>query len=173
MSMQSYPAKEHHAFYVDHVVTAHIMLALDKELGEVPEEIQKILDEGGMEAFTKAAIAYDETLDDNDYFCDAFELSNRLEDTNLGHSVGVVPYSNFDGTVDSTYPDRAKRSVEQSLSEETFGLILPGREESLFEKAYESPEELMEEYKHDLEGVLPDDFDWWAYMVDVDGTTFG
>ena len=45
----------------------------------------------------------------------------------------------------------------------------------MFIPAYSSPDELLDEFKSVLAGFgveLPDDFDWFAHVVRIDGTEF-
>lgn len=49
------------------------------------------------------------------------------------------------------------------------------REPELFEAAYANKEELLEEFKEKLANAgieMPENFDWWRYIVKVSGTDF-
>lgn len=51
--------------------------------------------------------------------------------------------------------------------------IQPDREPTLFQAAYSSFEELLEEFKHKLVGLgIPDDFDWEGRVVKINGMNY-
>lgn len=53
--------------------------------------------------------------------------------------------------------------------------IPASRKADMFIPAYSSPDELLDEFKSALAGFgveLPDDFDWFAHVVRIDGTEF-
>ena len=65
--------------------------------------------------------------------------------------------------------------MEQSFDDEKLAIIPCDREPELFEAAYANKEELLEEFKEKLANAgveMPENFDWWRYIVKVSGTDF-
>ena len=89
----------------------------------------------------------------------------------------LVTWANeFDGEVSTLFPERAKSPIEETLSDEPLVYVPAAKEAELFKAAYQSPEELLEEFKAVFakqEGIaFPDDFDWWRHIVSISGTNF-
>lgn len=82
---------------------------------------------------------------------------------------------NFNGEVETLFPELAKESLEENFDEGTIGYISCDRIPSLFSTAYPDKEDLRKEFEGKLaaEGItMPKDFDWWRYIVKVSGTNF-
>lgn len=163
MGMATYPMNDV-GFYVDHEVAAYILLAADQATGEVPCEIATLLEDG-----TFAARAKKGNLP-----CD-YSIPSVAYECYDGADTVVTWANEFDGEVSTLFPERAKSPIEETLSDESLVYVPSAKEAELFKAAYQSPEELLEEFKAaftDQEIVLPDDFDWWAHVVTIKGTHF-
>ena len=164
MGMATYPMNDV-GFYVDHEVAAYILLAADQAAGEVPCEIATLLEDGTFAAQAKKGnLPCDYSIPSVAYEC--YDCADP-----------VVTWANeFDGEVSTLFPERAKSPIEETLSDEPLVYVPAAKEAELFKAAYQSPEELLEEFKAVFakqEGIaFPDDFDWWRHIVSISGTNF-
>ena len=164
MGMATYPMNDV-GFYVDHEVAAYILLAADQAAGEVPCEIATLLEDGTFAARAKKGnLPCDYSIPSVAYEC--YDCADP-----------VVTWANeFDGEVSTLFPERAKSPIEETLSDEPLVYVPAAKEAELFKAAYQSPEELLEEFKAVFakqEGIaFPDDFDWWRRIVSISGTNF-
>ena len=164
MGMATYPMNDV-GFYVDHEVAAYILLAADQAAGEVPCEIATLLEDGTFAARAKKGnLPCDYSIPSVAYEC--YDCADP-----------VVTWANeFDGEVSTLFPERAKSPIEETLSDEPLVYVPAAKEAELFKAAYQSPEELLEEFKAVFakqEGIAyPDDFDWWRHIVSISGTNF-
>lgn len=164
MGMATYPMNDV-GFYVDHEVAAYILLAADQAAGEVPCEIATLLEDGTFAARAKKGnLPCDYSIPSVAYEC--YDCADP-----------VVTWANeFDGEVSTLFPERAKSPLEETLSDEPLVYVPAAKEAELFKAAYQSPEELLEEFKAVFakqEGIaFPDDFDWWRHIVSISGTNF-
>ena len=162
--MATYPMNDV-GFYVDHEVAAYILLAADQAAGEVPCEIATLLEDGTFAARAKKGnLPCDYSIPSVAYEC--YDCADP-----------VVTWANeFDGEVSTLFPERAKSPIEETLSDEPLVYVPAAKEAELFKAAYQSPEELLEEFKAVFakqEGIaFPDDFDWWRHIVSISGTNF-
>lgn len=161
MSMQSYPIITPAAFLVDHEVTAYAILSVDRKNDEVPDEIKTVLADGSFAAKARAG-----TLP-----CD-------YSDVIMGHEVledGTVYCSQFAGEILSLFPDKSRKPFECSYDDDFIVYIPCANAPDLFRAVYGSPDELLIEFIATVKGLdveLPPDFDWWAHIVSIEGTTF-
>lgn len=164
MGMATYPMNDV-GFYVDHEVAAYILLAADQAAGEVPCEIATLLEDGTFAARAKKGnLPCDYSIPSVAYEC--YDCADP-----------VVTWANeFDGEVSTLFPERAKSPIEETLSDEPLVYVPAAKEAELFKAAYQSPEELLEEFKavfaKQEEIAFPDDFDWWRHIVSISGTNF-
>lgn len=163
MCMATYPMNDV-GFYVDHEVAAYILLAADQAAGEVPCEIATLLEDGTFAARAKKGnLPCDYSIPSVAYEC--YDCADP-----------VVTWANeFDGEVSTLFPERAKSPIEETLSDEPLVYVPAAKEAELFKAAYQSPEELLEEFKAVFaeQGIaFPDDFDWWRHIVSISGTNF-
>lgn len=163
MGMATYPMNDV-GFYVDHEVAAYILLAADQAAGEVPCEIATLLEDGTFAARAKKGnLPCDYSIPSVAYEC--YDCADP-----------VVTWANeFDGEVSTLFPERAKSPIEETLSDEPLVYVPAAKEAELFKAAYQSPEELLEEFKTVFVkyGInFPDDFDWWRRIVSISGTNF-
>lgn len=83
--------------------------------------------------------------------------------------------NSFSGEVESLFPELTRNPMEQSFDDEAISIIPCDREPKLFEVAYANKEELLDEFKEKLANAgieMPENFDWWCYIVKVSGTDF-
>ena len=149
------------ALYFDDYAAALACLSYDQSHGNVPKSIQALLDTG---EFDDAA--YNGRLPDNvDYSVDA--LQNILDD--------LFTASGFTGDISSMFPEDTAKPIDETLDDDCIAYLLPNRHPSLFEAAYPDKNALRDEFKTRLADAgitMPDNFDWWAYIVDITGTVF-
>lgn len=171
MSMHSYPMADC-GLYVDAEVAAYIRLCWDKKRNSVPQEIQTALDDAA--AFRQAAregtlpLEYCGDIGEVMYYHD-WESENHPECI-----LDMLHVTNFDGEIRTMLPERTAAPLSINLCEDEAVWLPANKGADLFKAAYSSPEELLEEFKTrmaDLE--LPDDFDWWAHIIEINGSTFG
>lgn len=160
MSMRDYPINTT-GFFIDAEAAAYIYLSLDRNDGSVPAEIQALLDDGTFAAKAKAG----------DFPCgysDQSMIGDLLDD--------ICFCSSYAGEVKTVFPEKTASPIEiTDYENEYIALIEADRSPDLFKAAYESPEELLREFQEKLtdSGIeFPEDFDWWAHIVTVNGTYF-
>lgn len=149
------------ALYFDDYTAALACLSYDQSHSTVPKSIQAMLDTG---EFDNAA--YNGLLpDDVDYSVDA--LQNILGD--------LFTASGFTGDISSMFPEDTAKPIDETLDDDCIAYLLPNRQPSLFKAAYPDKNALRDEFKTRLADAgitMPDNFDWWAYIVDITGTVF-
>lgn len=151
-------------FYVDHEVAAYILLAADRTTDAIPCKIATLLENGTFAARAKKgnlpckysvpSVAYEYY----DYEGTIFTWANE-----------------FDGKVSTLFPERAKFPIKKTLSDTPLVYVPAAKTADWFKAAYQSPEELLEEFKTVFVkyGInFPDDFDWWRRIVSISGTNF-
>lgn len=155
MSMHEYPMVEASALLIDYELATYINLYLDKKNDCVPEEIQEILKDE-----TFAVLAKEGSMPCDYHDCELFEdvVTHASSFTGEANAIGGDAFYSFDD-------DRL--------------FYIPGKELQLFEAAYKNKDEMLEFFKESLntvfEGILlelPEDFDWWAHIVDISGTIY-
>ena len=100
---------------------------------------------------------------------DDFETVMELFEDDVGR-VGA-----FDGDAESSLHSKVNEVRYVEYSDDVVYYLPPRKEFSLFEVAYNSPEELLAEHQETMRNMgvdLPDDFDWWGHIVDIVGTYF-
>lgn len=153
--MCEYPMVETSALLIDHELAAYINLYLDRKRNSIPEEIQEVLKEGTFVAMAKEGSL---PFDYND--CEPFG--------------DMVPQSpSFTGEANAIEGDAFYSFDDDRL------FYIPGKELQLFEAAYKDKEDMLEFFKNSLNIVfkdilpeLPENFDWWAHIVNISGTVF-
>lgn len=159
MSMQEYPVVEEGSFLIDGSVAPWIWRNLDRQDGTVPEELQGIDDE------TFTSMIKNNELPEEYYRGDG-DLFDILNKKNIP---GLIWCSDFSGEISSLRGD----ALEFTLDGEEILYIQSERASTLFQAAYSSFEELLEEFKHKLTGLgISDDFDWEGHVVKINGTNF-
>lgn len=159
MSMHNYPLSTI-AFFVDHYVCAYANRSIDENNGTVPEEIAAIIAKGQFDDRAKAG-----TLP-----CGYSELDIAEEFID-----GLCHCSEFAGNVDTLFDERVRTPIDLSFDDDYIAYIDIPREVSPCKAAYSSPEEMLADFRGSLDkqGIkLPEDFDWWAYIVRIHGTYF-
>lgn len=163
MSMNTYPATHEATLVIDGRLAAHIHLAFDRGEGLIPEEIQKILDEGGMTEFSRRAAAGDLPCE----YCNTDDVDDIIDDVD-----GMCSYNEFTGEAETLFPEKTETPLHVSKRDERFVHIVPRKDATLFSTAYESPEELLAEFRETLKDFVPDDVDLWPNVCSLNGTYF-
>jgi len=159
MSMYEYPVVEEGCFLIDQAVASWIWRNLDQKDGTVPEELKGIDDET-----FKAMIKNNELPEGYDTPGDLFDVLNKKKNI-----PGLIWLNDFSGKVSSLRGD----VLEFNFDGDEILYIQPDREPTLFQAAYSSFEELLEEFKHKLVGLgIPDDFDWEGRVVKINGMNY-
>lgn len=167
MSMMTYPLREVGAFLVDELVAAYVLQKDYEKTGEhFSETVKEALENG---TFYQMAENNAFSLETNDFDCfdptEAFEVLNDVID-DINHM------SEFVGSATTLVPERAKRPLDISYSNDCIAYIPASRMPELFSAAYESLDELIDEFKEKIGAYLPDNFDWAGHICTIDGTYF-
>lgn len=159
MSMNNYPLKEI-AFLVDEEAAAYISLSIDKKEDCVPPAIAKIVKEG-----TFVQKAKEGSLPD-DY--------GKL-DSVLGIADFLCYCSEFDGSASTLLPENTENPLDVDYEDDLLLYIPTGKAADLFSAPYATHDELLQEFQNNFSSLgvsFPDDFDWWAHIVVIEGTYF-
>lgn len=148
-------------FLIDAEVAAYIYLCLDIKDGDVPAEIQAVVNDG-----TFAAKAKTGTLP-----CDYSDIPIAVDTL----STDVCFCNEFTGEIEFLFPEKVVSPIDINYENDHIIFFEIARKPNLFRAAYESPDELLREFQEmlaecDIE--LPEDFDWWAHIVAINGTYF-
>ena len=166
MSMREYSLRDA-GFLIDAEVAAYACLSMDKTTKSVPEAIQVCLDDGTFAEKARAG-ALPEDYSDVDIVIDFFNA--------LPEDVGTcVDAPRFCGTAVPVLPELAETPQEMEFDDDLLLYIGASKESTLFQAAYSSPEELLEEFKKVMthcEVELPEDFDWWGHIMTFGGTYY-
>lgn len=157
MSMNTYPVNSI-CFLIDDEVAAYTALSAARQDGAIPEEISAVLDAGTFHELAKRG-----ELPAG--FCDL--LCAEADDTCF--------CSAFHGNAESLFPAWCKEPISNTYENSYIVFINAAREPRLFEAAYASPAQLLDEFQSRFrdKGIeMPPDFDWWAHLVQLNGTTF-
>ena len=73
-------------------------------------------------------------------------------------------------TIEEMKPLMTTAAVQRNFNDADVLFLPLDNESSLFEAAYDSPRELLEEVRRKLQKYLPDDFDFAAYLCRAKGT---
>lgn len=93
----------------------------------------------------------------------------------LSHLFDAVWSNSFCGSVESLFPELSKHPLETSYDDETLVAIPCDKSPDLFIAAYPDKEALRKEFEAKflkMGVIMPEDFDWWRYIVKIDGTDF-
>lgn len=163
MSMNNYPVNIV-AFWIDSEVAAYINLADDRKSNTIPSKIQKLIEKQNFFDLAKKGKLPEEY--------------NNLPDLDIifDSCFGGAYCSSFEGNVTTLLPDRTQDPIDESFDDD-YIVYIPALHqlEDLFSRAYESPEELLDEFKELFNKnhiEVPKDFDWWKHIVKIYGTTF-
>lgn len=155
MSMNSFPINIV-GLLIDQELAAYCWKTIETKTHSVPKKI-KIM---SREDFISAAKAG--TLPDD------YGSPMELHEEDVGHFC-----SGFDGNIKTIFPERAIVPIEMDTDDECIAYIKTDKAADLFSAAYESPEALLQSFKDSLSWAdIPEDFDWWAHLVEISGTTF-
>ena len=165
MAMQDYALVAKGAFLVTPQVAAYINYAVLKEEGNVPSEISEIVDKGEFDAMAKAGTLPLE-------LCETSDAKDALD------SIGIdnVYCSDFDGEASTMFYELTANPITQKFEDDYIVYVPCIGEPQLIGKApYASVDEIAEEFQKRFSDVgikLPDDFDWLAHIVEIDGTYY-
>lgn len=164
MAMCSY-GLEDRGLLITPEVAAWIMLYCDKRDGCIPATVQKMVDEG-----TFAEMLASESKELPDDYSDAALAAECLSDMDIE----VTTCSQFDGTACTlTLPeDETRIGCTWSFSDKFLAYIPLQRLPNLFQAAYSSGKEIIKELKDTMGDILPDDFDYQSFLVEISGTYF-
>lgn len=180
MSMSNYSYNLPLAFLIDAEVAIHINLADIKtdpgfsptQVAELEKTIRELAATGRLE---EAIQSRDPVIVDNDLddICVAHEalgngFNGKFDPVSLSYC------TEFDGT--ATYLDKDGEPTVKDLNfEDDYIACIPAAQDSgPFHQAYASMDEFIDEIKALFKdtGIFPDDFDFGAHIVSVDGTYF-
>ena len=163
MGSYTYPAYEPAVFFVDYEVAAYIYRSIDKRDNTIPVEIAELSEERFREMAKEGSLPC--------YY-------NSLEDVYNAVDFEMTLLPLFSGNLKQLFPKKTLEKQEYTFSDmQCYSLtyIPAKRTPNLFSAAYNSPDELLEEFQDILFEagiVLPDDFDWWGHIVSVNGTYY-
>ncbi len=179
MAMNTYPLQIPLGFAIDETVIPYLRLMTDKLLGHIPEDIQKLLDEGLFDRAAKSDSETDSELRDilqqNDYdnASMGLESADFLNDK-VGFPRTLCCYaSEFEGEVQ--YLDAEGNEVRtRNYDDDDIMVYECAKEPGPFKLAYGSMSEFIDELKDAFACIdmIPDDFDWQGHVVSVVGTYF-
>lgn len=161
MSMNTYPLNDV-GLVIDDEAAAYINLSNSRNLKQkLPEEIQKIIDNGEFEKLARTG----------QLPCDYHNLSD-VHDIIESFSCYC---SEFNGSVSSFLPDKTNEPMDQSYDDDMLLYVPLSKAPDYFKATYASHEEMLQEIQncfaeHSIE--FPDDFDWWRRIVEINGTYF-
>lgn len=95
--------------------------------------------------------------------------------SDLGEQFDALWSHSYAGKVESLFPELTNNPLDLDFDDGEISIIACDKEPDLFVAPYADKESLVEEFKQKLadKGVtMPDDFDWWRYIVKVTGTDF-
>lgn len=161
MSMSTYGIKDTGLLITDEIA-AYIVLAVERENNNVPAAVQSALDDG---SFRQKVLDKSPEIPE-DYLDIAF-AHECLEEK----GVGDIYYSAFEGSASTLQlPGNAETDLRTWEYDDDYIAYLPTKAPNLFKAVYSSPDELVQELRARLEGILPKDFDLRPYIADIDGT---
>lgn len=156
MSMNSHPL-EGTIFYIDSIAAAFIHREIDRRDGTLSKELAEMSDEEFLDAATQKTIP-------DDYY-DLDDMPDCLGPQANFHS-------EFDGHVETKYPELSLDCLSLDMADNYIVYFSLEYCPSLLVAPYESREAILEEFKDDLGGLLPENYDWWRNICDISGTYF-
>lgn len=157
--IKTFPLYEKVAFHLDTVCMAHIALYNDMLHNNVPDDVQKLVDDG---RFTTVATTQPDVLPE-DYTdpSEIYDIMQRLDYRCIliGNATGeIMPH--FGGPT-------------QEFEEEEILYLPPLHELSYYTKPYDDINDIVDEFKRRLKEscrTLPDDFDYKSRICVISGT---
>lgn len=115
-----------------------------------------------------AKLIWDQVFTGEEYDADdRDELAQQFEDGIYSHS--------FCGNAETLFPELTKAPLDLTYDDVLLAAIPCDKVPNLFSAAYPDKEALRKEFEDKLakQGVtIPDDLDWWRYIVKINGTDF-
>lgn len=170
MSERYYPQVHKYVFLVTSQVLNYVCLAKAQQTNSVPAEIQTLLDNGTFEQETSA---YSEILEKAGFY--DWEAAQQF----FGHIIDMAVEPG-EAYTSSEFEDMTENPIHVYLDtcgEDPCLIIEPDYYPSMFGFVpYASPKQLLLEYKSKFRenGIaLPENFDWAAHVVNIDGVYYG
>lgn len=161
MPMTTYGIKDTGLLIADEIA-AYIVLASDQENSSVPAVVQAALDDGSFEQ---------KVLDKSPEIPEEYRDISFAQECLEAKGIGDMHCSEFAGNASTlVLPGNEKMTPRIWEYEDDYIAYIPAKAPSLFEAAYNSPDELIQEFRARLEGILPKDFDLRPYIAEIDGT---
>lgn len=174
MSMETYPLEQKCALVIMPQAACAMLLKDSIENGIEAELVpERVL------AAVRSGRSYWSVASDPEFFEELAETGwmnvsdahDLMEQRNVED---VVHCSEFDGTAVPASGDGFgdEKSSEIGFEDDFAVFLFPQCESSLFKAAYGNKDELLQEYKSRMSGLLEDDFPYTRYVMDVSGTYF-
>lgn len=162
--MRDYPLNDT-GFLITSETAVWINLAYDRKTENVPPDIQELLDQG---LFRAAARDGSNVLSELDY--DTVESAQECLE---GMGINTVYCSEFTGQAKPLeLPEGNPFQEETEYEGEPLCYIPVKRAPELFKAAYNSSQEMIDEFMSELADVFPEDFDIRKFLVTISGTYF-
>lgn len=163
--MRTYGLHVDAAFLIDEEVAAYIILNDDRKNGKVPEAIEETLANN-----TFVSLARKAELPDGEY-ANVSLVYEFLDSCPYGD----VCCAEFSGEAISLQPQSCAHLILREYQDDFIAYLPAARDADLFEAAYSSIEEIRDEFMSTLKGCgieFPEDFDWLAHIVSIEGAYF-
>lgn len=162
--MLDYPLTDT-GFLITSETAAWINLAYDRRTETVPPEIQELLDQG---IFAAAARDGCDVLSELDY-----DTVGSAQECLEGMCINTVYCSEFTGQAKPLeLPEGNPFQEETEYEGESLCYIPVKRAPELFKAAYNSSQEMIDEFMSELAGVFPENLDIRKFLVTISGTYF-
>ena len=158
--MTRYPFEEQSILLIKGKLCAAMNAIRLKSRREMPKK-DRLAYEEDPEAFLEEAVKYKAEYR---YYTDENDIEDMLSVMDVEHTY----VRQFQGTITSV---RNPVDVEKTY-DEFLCCLMPLKKPSLYEQAYGSIDELEEEYRSRLDGLIPEGFDLKPYFFDVSGTYY-
>lgn len=168
MPMNTYPLEQKAVLDIDPKLAAAIILRDMYEDPEftLPEKLKALLDAGEPAWRITEGREFAAWLTENDCYnvSDAHDVLESRDVDSLVHC------SEFQGS--SSQCEGFTGAGDKSWDDDFVCFLIPEQEPDLFKAAYETPEDLITEYREKLEPIIGPGFDYSRHIMDVSGTYF-
>ena len=164
MAIGYYPLFVPAAFMIDNDVAGMILLEQERKEGTLPKKLKKIIDKAGIYKAVMEKLIPDDILED---YCDTQYVMEILDNAELD----AQWIADFTGTCKTLWPDLCGGDQINGQNEDGFlTYIETSKRPDFFQAAYGSREELADEFRKELCGLLPEDLPFYKYIVSISGT---
>ena len=163
MSMREYPLHLPACLLITPDIVPHIVLHYDKLHNNVPENLQRFVDDP--DGFAEAVAQNDPDLDEEGYFDVSF-VQEIMDSFDIEH----VHASEFCGCAQRLNKDLELPDINFDC--DTVVCIPAQKDPDLFSAVYPSFDHLVDEFRTAAVSILPPGFDIEAYICKVVGTYF-